>query len=323
MPRGSYTTHTHTRYRVLRDALSCITTAPLCGAVLLAPLLQTVPAVLRRLLVVARSIVGVEAVTRFRVHDDLRLAAGRSYRRAHLLDSVLRNACILAAVQPEHGSFQLRGQIDRMLRMKLVRSAYQPPVPGDPRLELRVVRRVEPNDSPAPTESRDRQLTRVAFARLLGPRRRRVEIGHHLGVGNLRHHFRNNVIDVGDLRYIALPRVQLRSYRDVAELCEAPADVLDVFVHSEDLLNDQHDGKRFAFVGHCSIGGNLAVGHWYLYLAGSEPVCVGGDCLARYWLDGQRKPGCQSCDYEFPSGQRHLWLKSSQVFKHMPSPRGI
>lgn len=43
----------------------------LCGAVLLEPLAQAAPPVLRGLLVVAWSIVSVEAVTGFRIHDDL------------------------------------------------------------------------------------------------------------------------------------------------------------------------------------------------------------------------------------------------------------
>jgi hypothetical protein len=125
------------------------------------------------------------------------------------------------------------------------------------------------------------------------------------------------VVDISDLRYIALAGVQLRSNRHVAELCETAADVLDVFVHAEDLLNDQHDRKRPAFVGHCSIGGNIAVGDGDLYFAGDQSVRVGRDCLGGYWLDGQREPGCESGDYKFSPGQRDLWLESGQVFKHM------
>src|SRR6266571_2381589 len=207
--------------------------------------------------------------------------------------------------------------------MKLIGSAYQSPVPRDSSLELRVVRRVQPDDSPAPTEAGDGKLARLALARFLRPCRGRVEIRHHLRVGNLRHNFRNDVVDVSDLRYIALACVQLRSNRHVAELCETAADVLDVFVHAEDLLNDQHDRDRPAFVGHGSIGGDIAVGDGDLYFAGDQSVRVGGDCLGGYWLDGQREPGCESGDYKFSPGQRDLWLESGQVFKHMSSPRGI
>ena len=55
---------------------------------------------------------------------------------------------------------------------------------------------------------------------------------------------RDDLLDVGHLRDVALARIQLGRDRQVAELGEPPADVLDVLVDAEDLLHDEHDRER-------------------------------------------------------------------------------
>ena len=67
-------------------------------AVLLEPRLQPFPPVLCLLLSIARPIVGVEAVRRIRIDDDLRRAPRRLQRRPHLLDRVERDALVVPAV---------------------------------------------------------------------------------------------------------------------------------------------------------------------------------------------------------------------------------
>src|SRR6266498_912560 len=94
----------------------------LCRAVLLEPLLQAPHAVLRRVLIVSRTVVGIKPMTGFRIDDNFRLAAGGLYRRAHLFDGVLRNPGVLATVQTEHRRLQLSRDIDRMCGMKLIGS---------------------------------------------------------------------------------------------------------------------------------------------------------------------------------------------------------
>ena len=67
------------------------------------------------------------------------------------------------------------------------------------------------------------------------------------------------------LRDVALAREQLGRDGEIAELGEAPADVLDVLVHAEDLVHDQHDRRlALALGGDRAIARNrtVAVGIW-------------------------------------------------------------
>ena len=100
------------------------------------------PAVLRLLLaVVVGAVVGVEAVRRFRVNDELGLLAGRpSIRPASCPRRVDGNAVVLAAVEAEHRrlDFLRRGRSAfSASRRSSVR--VQRPVPRDRRLELGIV----------------------------------------------------------------------------------------------------------------------------------------------------------------------------------------
>src|SRR5262245_9136875 len=64
------------------------------GAVLLEPLEEPLPAVLRRLRAIARPVVGEEAVRRVRIDDDLRRLPRCLQRRPHLLDRLGRDALV-------------------------------------------------------------------------------------------------------------------------------------------------------------------------------------------------------------------------------------
>ena len=82
--------------------------------------------------------------------------------------------------------------------------------------------------------------------------------------------------DLGD---VALPSVQLGRDGQVAELGEPAADVLDVLVDAEDLLDDQDDRERSAVGRHGPVGGDLAVGDRDLHLAGLQALGIGRDRL--------------------------------------------
>ena len=77
-----------------------------------------------------------------------------------------------------------------------------------------------------------------------------------------------------DLRHVSLSSVELGRDGQVAELGEAPADVLDVFVDAEDLLHHQDDRERPRAGRQCPVSGDLAVRHRDLHLTGLKPVSV-------------------------------------------------
>ena len=103
-----------------------------------------------------------------------------------------------------------------------------------------------------------------------------VEIRHDLRVRN----FRNDgadLIDGRELRDIALPRVELGGDREIAQLGEAPADILDVFVDAEDLLHDQHYRKRPAARWHRAISRDRLIADRNLHFACSQAFGAGGN----------------------------------------------
>src|SRR4029079_7672524 len=100
--------------------------------------------------------------------------------------------------------------------MKLVRGAFQAPVPGDPGGKPRIVRGIQPDDPPSPAESRDAELGAIAPCALRSPCGRGIEVAHHLRVWRLGNDPAHDLLDVGDLRNVSLPRVKLWRDRQVA-----------------------------------------------------------------------------------------------------------
>src|SRR6201988_1248994 len=99
---------------------------------------------------------------------------------------------------------------------------------------------VEPGDASSPTEAGDRNLAAVASLFLLGELESRIEIAHHLLVGNLRHHFADDVLNIRHARWITLPHEEVRGDGQIAEAREAAADIFDVLMHAEDLFDYQN-----------------------------------------------------------------------------------
>ncbi len=200
--------------------------------------------------------------------------------------------------------------------MQRVGRIDEPPVPGHARLYLGVVGRIEPDDPAAPAEPRDRQLRRVAGAGLLGPIDRRVEIRHHLGIGDLRHDFGNDLLKISDLGHVALARVELGGDGQIAELGQPAAEVLDMFMDPEDFLHDEDDGKRPAAQGHCPVGRHGTIARGNFHFAGFDPRGVGSDRLGRHGLHRQRETRGQRGDDKLASREIQLWQQSRQVIMH-------
>jgi hypothetical protein len=107
------------------------------------------------------------------------------------------------------------------------------------------VRAVEPHLASAPAESDDAEFLRIRVTNALCPSHGRIEIGRDLRIGNLCDHL-HDLLDIGDARDVAFAREECGGHREVAQLGETAADVLDVLVDPEDLVHDQHCGKRTA-----------------------------------------------------------------------------
>src|SRR5262245_59871467 len=115
------------------------------------------PAVLGRVLAVARPVVGVEPVRRALVDEELHLLrlAGGSRRGLHLVDGRDGDPLVRAPVEAKHRGLELVHAIDRVARTVRRRLANQASVPRDARFQPRVVLGVEPDDASAPAETGD------------------------------------------------------------------------------------------------------------------------------------------------------------------------
>ena len=74
----------------------------------------------------------------------------------------------------------------------------------------------------------------------LGVGLRCIEVGHDLRIRHLGDDLADDLLDVGHSGDAALARIELRRDRHVAFLGEPPANVLDVLMHAEDLLDDSN-----------------------------------------------------------------------------------
>src|SRR5262245_27287698 len=101
--------------RCRRDIAAPLPEAPAVRsghAVLLEPGEAALPAVLRRILAIARPVVGMEAVRRALVDDQLARLLGVLERLAHLVDVAHRDTLVRAPVETEHGRLQLADELE-------------------------------------------------------------------------------------------------------------------------------------------------------------------------------------------------------------------
>ena len=175
-----------------------------------------------------------------------------------------------------------------MFGLEFARLADDPAVPGGTGLDLGIVRGVKPNNTTTPAETGDGRFVDVA-AILAGEGQGGVDVGQDLSVGNLGDDVAHEGWNVFDMSGIALASVKSGSDGVVALLCQAAAEVLDVFVDTEDFLNDENDGKVFALFRPGAIGGDFSIGDPDFYFSGSEAIGVRSDGLSADGLDGERE----------------------------------
>ena len=141
-----------------------------------------------------------------------------------------------------------------------------------------------------------------------------VEVAHHLRVRRL-------ADDLGVqisamlviLARIALAGEQFGGDGAVADLGQPPADVLDVFMHAEDLGDDQHHRRLVLARRRRAVGDHLAVLHRHLDFAGEQARGVGLDNRLRHdRLHGQREAGAEAGDEEAAAVER---LRRNQAFE--------
>src|SRR5262245_2862935 len=116
------------------------------------------------------------------------------------------------------------------------------------------MRSVQPDDPPTPAKTGHGEPRGVGFARRLRISDGSVQIGHDLPVRHLRYDCLDQLLSVTDLRWIALTRIKFGSDRIISGLCQTTAEILDVLVHAEDLLDHEYGRERSALRRHHAIG---------------------------------------------------------------------
>ena len=122
------------------------------------------------------------------------------------------------------------------------------------------------------------------------------------------------LLKVLELRDVALPEEKLWGHGEIPELGKPAANVLDVLVDTEDLLDHEHGGKRSAQGWLRAVGRDLTIGGRDLHFASEKACGVRRDRLGRHWLHGQGKARSKECD-SFSAGQlgsRHREGSSSR-----------
>ena len=132
---------------------------------------------------------------------------------------------------------------------------------------------VKPHLPTAPAKAGATQLRDVCGFRALGPTYGGIQIESNLLVGYLGDdlHNRRDISEAGD---VAPAGEQIRRHRKIPELRQTAADILDVFVDAEDLMNDDYGGERTTRRWHRTVSGNLAAFNWNRNFAGHEAVSI-------------------------------------------------
>ena len=115
-------------------------------------------------------------------------------------------------------------------------------VPGDPGFEIRIGLAGVPHHLAAPAEPGDRHLAHVGPGLAFEELQRRADIAHHLRVAGGGDDLDDRG-EVGQRRRVAGAVEEARRDRHVAQLCDPAADVQDVGVQAEHLVDDQHHRK--------------------------------------------------------------------------------
>ncbi len=163
-------------------------------------------------------------------------------RRPHRLDVSDGDALVQPAILPQHRRLQRGRLLHHAQRLQRRLVADQPPVKGDARIQLRTVRGVEPYDPPSPAEAGNAPPGRISTM-LACPVIGRIDVGHHLRIGRLRHDAADQLLDIGDLGRIAMTGKQIGRDRIIAFSRKATAHVADPFMDAEYLMHHNDDRR--------------------------------------------------------------------------------
>src|SRR5262249_9431975 len=135
--------------------------------------------------------------------------------------------------------------------------------------------------------------------------------------GDLGYDLRDDLGDVGHLRNVSLPGIQLGGDCKVPQLGETPADIFDVLMYAENFLDDQDHRKRPARGGHRAIGRNLAVLNRNRDFSGIEVLRISRDRLSGNRLNGKSEPRGQARDNEVPAREIDFGYETQQFLVHV------
>src|SRR5690349_6003159 len=125
---------------------------------------QAAPSILSGLLAIACPIICKEGVGRIGVHDERGWLVSLLQGLLHSLNGFERDALIAPAVETEHGSLHVGGDVQWMERLQFVRFSRETSVPGDSGFDLGTVCRIQPDDATAPAKPCDTQLCNVRLS---------------------------------------------------------------------------------------------------------------------------------------------------------------
>ena len=161
-------------------------------------------------------------------------------RHPHAVNVRQRNAGVLAAIGAQHRRLQVPTALSTGRGFSSLGSPPSCPYQAAPARSWDCARhRARPGVRPSKTQ--DAQPARVA-AMLGGPGRGGIQVAH-LRVGHLADNLRLQLGDIGIARRVALAREQLGRHRQIPQMRQAAADILDVLVHAEYLGHHQQRGQ--------------------------------------------------------------------------------
>jgi hypothetical protein len=137
-----------------------------------------------------------------------------------------------------------------------------------------------------------------------------VEIGEHGGVGRLQDDVLENFLRVGVGRGVADAGIEFGCCREVTELGEAAADVLDIFVDAKYFLDDKDGGEWAGALGFGEVGRQRAAGYRDFCFAGDEARGVG---VGRGGF-GAGDRGCET-------GDEGAHYECAPAYRHVESPK--
>jgi hypothetical protein len=114
-----------------------------------------------------------------------------------------------------------------------------------------------------------------------------VEIGEELGV-SLAVDLRQQLLHVADFSEVTHPEIIIRRHCECAEMAQPARDVLDEFVQTENLHQNENDRRVLHAGGPREVNRHIAARNFDLGVAGINAVAVGMDGIGAHRSGGER-----------------------------------